>query len=771
MLLSFLVTIMLRGSSALTAPRAAIDFQAFGKPPEAADGISGRTADADVAPEAVSGVGLMKKAAGIRAKILSGFVAILFVLALVAAIGTLQSLKTGAVVGESAARHAEAAAVSRIDRDLASVRRNVTNFAYSGDASMAAAPRQDMAAAQADVQSARAILSGARAAKLDELAAALGDYAKLYESIVELKASQAKLRTEHVDPDDARYTALADQLRLGVAKSDDDDAKEAGNVLVEQGLLARYNLASMLERRDTEFGAKADENFLKVENALGAITNAVIDANLVPQFKEFTKLETDYRKSVSQLMALAARVNEAVASDLPALGDRVSKTIQALVESADQDAASLQETATATASNTARLMAMIGVGGVLAGVALALALGSRIARPILGMTEAMRRLAAGELDLQIPSVGRGDEIGSMAKAVEVFRDNAAEMRRLQGEANKVHAANEARLKQLEAHYVEAARAQTDVVAAMGAGLKDLAGGDLTVRLGQGFTPTYAQIRDDFNEAIDRLRTTVVSVVESAGAIRTGAQEISSASDDLSRRTEQQAASLEQTTATLGEVTTTVKQSAEGTSHARQVVTAADNDAKQSAVVVREAVDAMSAIAKSSREISQIIGVIDEIAFQTNLLALNAGVEAARAGDAGLGFAVVASEVRALAQRSAEAAKQIKALISDSTGQVDKGVKLVAETGRSLERIMEQVTEINVVVSHIAAGTQEQSTALQEINTAIDQMNLVVQQNAAMVEESTAAGHSLSDESSRLAQLVGQFRVQRSASERPMARAA
>ena len=189
----------------------------------------------------------------------------------------------------------------------------------------------------------------------------------------------------------------------------------------------------------------------------------------------------------------------------------------------------------------------------------------------------------------------------------------------------------------------------------------------------------------------------------------------------------------------------MKKSAEGTSHARQVVTTADADAKQSAVVVRQAVDAMSAIAKSSQQISQIIGVIDEIAFQTNLLALNAGVEAARAGEAGRGFAVVASEVRALAQRSAQAAKEIKALISDSAGQVDAGVKLVAETGRSLERIMAQVTEINAVVGDIAAGAQEQSTALQEINGAIEQMNLVTQQNAAMVEQSTAAGHSLSEE--------------------------
>ena len=202
----------------------------------------------------------------------------------------------------------------------------------------------------------------------------------------------------------------------------------------------------------------------------------------------------------------------------------------------------------------------------------------------------------------------------------------------------------------------------------------------------------------------------------------------------------------------------MKKSAEGASHARQVVAAADEDAKKSAVVVRQAVEAMDAIAKSAQQIGQIIGVIDEIAFQTNLLALNAGVEAARAGDAGRGFAVVASEVRALAQRSAEAAKEIKALISTSTTQVDHGVKLVAETGKSLERIMAQVAEINDVVAEIAAGAQEQATALDEVNTAINQMDQVTQQNAAMVEQSTAASHSLSQETEQLSGLVGQFQV-------------
>ncbi len=313
---------------------------------------------------------------------------------------------------------------------------------------------------------------------------------------------------------------------------------------------------------------------------------------------------------------------------------------------------------------------------------------------------------------------------------------------------------------------------TDRVVAVneiGAGLARLADRDLEHRIEKPFTPAFEKLRLDFNLSLEKLQATLVQISESAHVIQSGTQEISSASDDLSRRTEQQAASLEETAAALDQITATVKKSAEGAGHAREVVVAADEDAKKSALVVRQAVEAMDAIAKSAQQISQIIGVIDEIAFQTNLLALNAGVEAARAGDAGRGFAVVASEVRALAQRSAEAAKEIKGLISASTTQVDHGVKLVAETGRSLERIMTQVAEINDVVGDIAAGAKEQATGLDEVNTAINQMDQVTQQNAAMVEESTAASHSLSQETSQLSNLVGQFQISQAKGGDPLRR--
>jgi methyl-accepting chemotaxis protein len=312
----------------------------------------------------------------------------------------------------------------------------------------------------------------------------------------------------------------------------------------------------------------------------------------------------------------------------------------------------------------------------------------------------------------------------------------------------------------------AAEDQAKIVGQLAAGLKQLTEGNVTFRLSDVFAGEFDKLRSDFNSSMEKLQQAMLAINATADAIQSGTQEISSGSDDLSRRTEQQAASLEQTAAALDQITATVKKSAEGATHARQVVASADEDAKKSSVVVRQAVDAMDAIAKSSQQISQIIGVIDEIAFQTNLLALNAGVEAARAGDAGRGFAVVASEVRALAQRSADAAKEIKALISASTTQVDHGVKLVAETGKSLERIMAQVTEINTVVAGIASGAKEQAIGLDEVNTAINLMDQVTQQNAAMVEESTAACQNLSQETTQLSSLIGQFQLGRSTTTAP-----
>ncbi|MDE8347562.1 MAG: methyl-accepting chemotaxis protein [Acidocella sp.] len=293
---------------------------------------------------------------------------------------------------------------------------------------------------------------------------------------------------------------------------------------------------------------------------------------------------------------------------------------------------------------------------------------------------------------------------------------------------------------------------------IGEALTKLAEGDLVQRLEGKLSPELDKLRVDLNAAVDKLQGTIQRVGQTAGVINAGTEEIRTAADDLARRTEQQAASLEETAAALDEITATVRQTSENAGHAKVIVGTAKKDAEDSAVVVRKAVSAMQSIEASSKKINQIIGVIDEIAFQTNLLALNAGVEAARAGDAGRGFAVVASEVRALAQRSADAAKEIKALISTSTEQVGQGADLVAKTGEVLEKIIVQVSEINDSIITIAASALEQATGLKEVNTAVNQMDQVTQLNAALVEETTAAAHSLVAETTGLIELVGQFRT-------------
>lgn len=317
---------------------------------------------------------------------------------------------------------------------------------------------------------------------------------------------------------------------------------------------------------------------------------------------------------------------------------------------------------------------------------------------------------------------------------------------------------EADRKAAEAERAARAQEQALVVSGLAEALGDLADGNLTSRISQPFPGEYEKLRSDFNEAMGKLQDAMKTIVVNAGSIHTGAGEISQASDDLSRRTEQQAASLEETAAALDEITATVRKTAEGSRQANGVVATTRSDAEASGQVVQETVAAMAEIEKSSKQIAQIIGVIDEIAFQTNLLALNAGVEAARAGDAGRGFAVVASEVRALAQRSSEAAKEIKGHISASSQHVETGVELVGEAGKALQKIVIKVNEISGLVSEIAASAQEQATALAEVNTAINQMDQVTQQNAAMVEQSTAASHSLTQEAEELISLVSRFQT-------------
>ena len=386
-----------------------------------------------------------------------------------------------------------------------------------------------------------------------------------------------------------------------------------------------------------------------------------------------------------------------------------------------------------------------------------------ITGPIARLSNRMVSLAKGETASEIPGLARKDEVGEMAAAVAVFRDNAVERIRLEREADAGRSQSEQETRAREAAKAKDAADTKTAVDALATGLQKLSEGDVAYRINQPFVDHLDLLRENFNASVEKLQDTLKAVGGNAKVISSGADEIRSAADDLAKRTEQQAASLEETAAALEEITTTVRDSARRAEEAGVLVERARGGAEKSGEIVRKAVSAMEEIENSSNEIGNIIGVIDDIAFQTNLLALNAGVEAARAGEAGKGFAVVAQEVRELAQRSANAAKEIKTLIGKSGSQVRSGVDLVGETGEALDLIQKEVVEISTLVRAIIEAAREQSTGIQEINTAVNSMDQSTQQNAAMVEESNAASHGLASEAAALTQLLGQFNLGNGAS--------
>ena len=394
---------------------------------------------------------------------------------------------------------------------------------------------------------------------------------------------------------------------------------------------------------------------------------------------------------------------------------------------------------------------------------------SQIRRPLRRMIGAMQRVASGEMRADIPYVDSRDEMGELARALIVFRDAAVAKAQLESQTQaQREEAERIRLAHAAEREGEAER-DSLAIHTMGQGLERLAAGDLAQPIEGALSAKNEPLRNHFNKSLATLKDTMLTVVDSISTIETGTQEISLAAQDLSRRTEQQAANLEKTNAALERIAGATRKTSEGAGQTHRIVAATNDDARAGADVVGQAVQAMDQIELSSRKIGQIIGVIDEIAFQTNLLALNAGVEAARAGQAGAGFAVVATEVRALAQRSAQAAKEIKGLISASTGQVDAGVKLVGASGAAFDRVLRQMEQIGAVVREIAEGASEQAAGMSEVSAALAGLDQATQQNVAMAEEATAATQSLASEIQTLAQLAARFQLGRRQGREPQRR--
>jgi len=381
----------------------------------------------------------------------------------------------------------------------------------------------------------------------------------------------------------------------------------------------------------------------------------------------------------------------------------------------------------------------------------------KISRPLTQLAQRMGVLAHGDLSVDIDGQSRGDEVGVMAKAVQVFKDNALALKTAESAAAEQREAAEAERARNETMQREAAQQVQKVVTGLGDGLERLARGDLTYRLTDEFADEYRKVRNDFNDAIGQLQETISNIARANAEVSNAASEISSSTTDLSQRTEEQAASLEETSASMEEISATVRKNAESAHHANQLTQGTQEVANRGGAVVAQAVTAMARIEESSRKIADIISVIDEIARQTNLLALNAAVEAARAGEAGRGFAVVASEVRSLAQRSSQAAKDIKDLITNSSGQVQEGVDLVNKAGASLNEIVESIKNVATIVGEIAHASSEQASGLDQISKALTQMDEVTQQNSALVEENAATAKTLEDQQLAMSEQVGFFR--------------
>ncbi|MBT9373111.1 methyl-accepting chemotaxis protein [Rhizobium sp. CSW-27] len=388
-----------------------------------------------------------------------------------------------------------------------------------------------------------------------------------------------------------------------------------------------------------------------------------------------------------------------------------------------------------------------------------------VTSPVGRIRTALQRMAAGEPAIAIEGTEARDELGDIARSLLVLRDAVEERTLLQRRDAEQQRALAQDREQVAETVRAAAERQARAMQLLGDALEALSRGDLSVSLGD-LGADFAKVRDDFNLAVGSLRGTIEDIARTGQVVGESALDISRATGTLQQRTEQQAAALEEAAAALEQITATVKTASERAAEARAMVADTRSSAGRSGAIVRDAVDAMGRIEESSSRIGQIISVIDEIAFQTNLLALNAGVEAARAGEAGRGFAVVAQEVRELAQRSANAAREIKTLINSSAQEVEAGVSLVRTTGEALVEIVQLVDRVNAQVEGIATAAREQAAGLQEINASVNHMDQMTQQNAAMVHDSATAGQTLAAQSQHLRDLLEGFRLQGSAAPLP-----
>lgn len=763
----------------------------------------------------------------IGTRINAGFGAVLALMLLIAALGYFGLKTIGTSYSDYARISGGVVQVSESDRNVVGLRRNLAAYVQSGSDQTI----QRMNELAEPIRGALDRIGNAGVSQeRREMAQRLKDQLEKFMTnvgqIAKARPERDRLIYQVMAPIGDKLSSKLSDTMVGTASDNQMDIAAYAGLAQEQLLSVRMNVYRYLVSQDDKVVASAEEQFTAMNEALKKLAKVAANTDYEALSQMVAKEGAEYigafrnavtaMKEINTLSAANAQLGEEMGKGMEALKASQTKTLNAMKVSAD-------ETIDFTVKET---LAVAGLALVF-GLGLAFIIGRGISRPMKGLTAGMQELAGGNFDVVLPGVGRKDEIGEIAGAVETFKVKSAEKAQAEAQANadrnlreaaekaeRDRIAAEEKIEQDKRAAAERAAAEARVMADLDAAVggivnsalagdftqrvplegKDgvirnlaesmntmcenigkvmddlvtmlgaLSDGDLTRRIDANYQGTFAVLKDSANSTAEKLSETVARIKSAAEEVTNASAEISTSTTDLSQRTEEQAASLEETSASMEEISSTVKKNAENAQHANVLTAETRGVADRSGQVVATTVEAMSRIEDSSRKIADIIGVIDEIARQTNLLALNAAVEAARAGDAGRGFAVVASEVRSLAQRSSQAAKDIKDLITSSSTQVQEGVDLVNRTGTSLNEIVESIRKVAEIVADIAVASAEQATGLDQINKALTQMDEVTQQNSALVEENAATAKTLEQQAGAMTEQVSFFQLERRTAE-------
>ena len=734
----------------------------------------------------------------IGTRIYAGFAVVLALLGMLVAV-TYISLSRGE---EGLDAYAGAAAitisVNEVGADVADLRRNLLIFSNTGDAAALKTARDLRAEMKADFQR---LAREADTVEVQGLFVRMGEvmdeYGQFMDQAVALRADRDALLYGDLVQLGGRLVKILDETVVAADATGNPGLGVKIGRAVNEFTLARYWAARFLAVPDGAFIDNALKQVGKSIEGIRGVQAGADDPAWRTSLREFLEKAPEYMTKLQRLQKLSGAL---VALLETTMREKAHEFAELAEQANNVQNQRLQEVMVRTDQETRRSIQVamaLAVAALALGGVIALLTTRSIVVPVHAMTGAMTRLAAGELEVAIPAETNRDELGQMARAVAVFKANALERRRMEAAETARLAAErqaESDLRQREGQIgaeiaaLIAAAAQGDlsrrleldgkegffrevseginrlastvaqVIGDFARVLEGLSGGDLRQRITADYDGAFRGLKDDFNATAEKLSSIVGEISQAAEAMNAASGQVSSGSSDLAERTEQQASSLEETAASMEQLSATVRSNADNAQRANQVAAGARHAAEQGGVVAGSAVAAMGRIAESSRRIIDIISVIDEIAFQTNLLALNAAVEAARAGDAGRGFAVVAQEVRMLAQRSAQASREIKGLLLDSDSQVKDGVVLVRQAGEALSGIVSGVQQVAGLVAEIAGASAEQASGLDEINATVAQMDEMTQKNAALVEETTAAAHSLGQLSESLKGLIAFFRV-------------